>query len=115
MAEWSQQKQAIGDRIRDAREHRGWNTTELSIQADVSVEQISRYENGMKMPGLEVLVRLADALQLPLSALQPSELDQYGACSPGEAAVLAALRGLSPLKKEAACEHILSIIQLMNS
>ena len=115
MADKNRKRQTVGDRVYAARVQRGWNTTELSIQADVSIEQISRYENGTKLPSLEVLVRMADALQLPLSALQPSELDQYGACSPGEAAVLAALRDLSPLKREAACEHILSILQLMKS
>ena len=113
MAEWTKEKQEIGDRIRAAREQRGWNATDLSVQADLSIEQISRYENGAKLPGLDSLVRIAGALQLPLSAFQPAELDQYGACSPGETAVLAALRDLSPLKQRAACEHILSIIRLM--
>ena len=91
MADKNRKRQTVGDRVYAARVQRGWNTTELSIQADVSIEQISRYENGTKLPSLEVLVRIADALQLPLSALQPSELDQYGACSPGEAAVLPVL------------------------
>ena len=113
MAEWTKEKQEIGNRIRDAREQRGWSCSELGIQADLTVQQISRYENGAKLPGLDSLVRIAGALQLPLSAFQPAELDQYGACSPGETAVLAALRDLSPLKKQAACEHILSIIRLM--
>ena len=113
MAEWTKEKQEIGDRIRAAREQRGWNATDLSVQADLSPEQISRFENSMRMPSLENLIRIAAALQLPLSAFQPAELDQYGACSPGEAAVLTALRDLSPLKKQAACEHILSIIRLM--
>ena len=113
MAEWTKEKQEVGSRIRAAREQRGWNATDLSVQADVSPEQISRYENGAKLPGLDSLVRIAGALQLPLSAFQPIGLDQYGACSPGEIAVLAALRDLSPLKKQAACEHILSIIRLM--
>ena len=106
-------EQTVGDRIRSAREKNGWNTTELSIQADVSIEQISRYENGSRMPSLENLIRIADALHQPLSVFQPSSLDQYGACSPGETAVLAALRDLSPLKRQEACEHILSIIRLM--
>ena len=113
MAEWTKEKQEVGSRIRAARERRGWNATELSVQADVSPEQISRYENGAKLPGLDSLVRIAGALQLPLSAFQPIGLDQYGSYTPGEAAVLAALRDLSPLKKQAACEHILSIIRLM--
>ena len=113
MAEWSLQKQAIGDRIRDARGQRGWNTTELSIQADVGLEQISRYENGTRTPSLENLVKIATALELPLSALQPSELDEFGTFSQGEADVLEALRALSPLKRQAACEHIISILQLM--
>ena len=113
MAEWTKEKQEIGDRIREAREQRGWNATDLSVQADLSPEQISRFENSMRMPSLENLIRIAAALQLPLSAFQPIGLDQYGSYTPGEAAVLAALRDLSPLKQRAACEHILSIIRLM--
>ena len=113
MAAWTKEKQEVGDRIRAAREQRGWNATELSVQADVGFEQISRYENGMRMPGPENLIRIAAALQLPLSAFQPAELDQYGSCSPGESAVLAALKELSPLKKQEACELILSMIRLM--
>ncbi len=113
MADKNLKKQTVGDRIYAARVQHGWNTTELSIQADVGLEQISRYENGTRTPSLENLVKIATALELPLSALQPSELDEFGAFSQGEADVLAALRALSPLKRQAACEHIISILHLM--
>lgn len=113
MAGWNVQKQACGDRIRSAREQHGWNITELSVQADVSAEQISRYENGMKLPGYETLVKIASALQLPLSAFQPAELDAYGGCSPEEAMLLAALRELSPLKRRQACSSMQALLEMM--
>ena len=113
MADKKIREQTVGDRIRAAREKSGWNTSELSIQADVGLEQISRYENGSRMPGLENLIKIADALHQPLDVFQPSSLDRYGSSSPEEAEILAAIRALSPLKRKEACEHILSIIRLM--
>ena len=113
MAEWTKEKQEIGCRIRDAREQRGWSCSELGIQADLTVQQISRFETGIGYPSFENLVKIASALKLPLSAFQPAELDAFGACSPEESEILAALRRLSPLKKRDACKGILSMIRLM--
>ena len=113
MAEWTKEKQEIGDRIQAAREQRGWSCSELAIQADLNVQQISRFETGIAYPSFENLVKIASALKLPLSAFQPAELDAYGGCSAAEAELLKAFRSVSPLKKQRAYESILSIIQLL--
>lgn len=51
-----------GSRVRSAREAKGWNQTELAFYAEMSVAEISRFENGAREPRATGLVRLARAL-----------------------------------------------------
>lgn len=40
----------IGDRIREARERRGWNQTELAAKLGVGYKTVSNWETGATMP-----------------------------------------------------------------
>ena len=68
----------IGLRIARRSTDLGMNQKELSIQADVPYQTISLIENGKRMPDTSTLLKLAHTLKVPLSALQPESLDQYG-------------------------------------
>ena len=61
------------------RNRAGLTQAELSERAGVAVQEISKYENGHRVPTLETLQRLADALSVPLEEVvaenQPSEND----------------------------------------
>lgn len=51
-------------RLRDARKVNGLTQEELAEKADISRVMVSRYETGTVMPTVDVLVNLADALNV---------------------------------------------------
>jgi len=55
---------AIGDRLREARKNRRLTQEELSELSGVARENIGRYETGKSQPSIDVLLRLADALEV---------------------------------------------------
>lgn len=57
-------KRRVGERIRQAREAKGWSQPQLSRQLPerVTAAYISRWETGKSMPGTTYLELLADAL-----------------------------------------------------
>lgn len=56
----------IGERIRVARKLKGWSMRELARRAGVSAQAISNYERGEDVPGSQVLIRIALAVEKPL-------------------------------------------------
>lgn len=72
----------LGNRITCCRERRGMTATDLAVQADVVPETISRIENGQRDIRYRNLCAIALALHVPLSSLQPEELDKYMNYSP---------------------------------
>jgi transcriptional regulator with XRE-family HTH domain len=54
----------IGERIKAARAKAGWSLRELAERAEVSHTAISKYERGLDVPSSEVLIRLAQSLDL---------------------------------------------------
>lgn len=63
---------AVGRRIRDARERRGWTQAGLASMLKRTPTSISYWESGQRSPGLEDIVELADALGIKASTLLPS-------------------------------------------
>jgi Zn-dependent peptidase ImmA (M78 family)/transcriptional regulator with XRE-family HTH domain len=57
----------IGARLREARDVRSISAVSLSEIVEVSPQAISQYENGRSSPSPEVLRRIADAVNLPVS------------------------------------------------
>jgi transcriptional regulator with XRE-family HTH domain len=53
---------AVGHRLRQLREARGWTQEQLAEKAAIGRSQICRYENGRFLPNAISLVRLADEL-----------------------------------------------------
>ncbi|WP_436772319.1 helix-turn-helix domain-containing protein [Yinghuangia sp. YIM S09857] len=78
----------LGPRLRSAREDRGASLTDASREIGVAPSALSRFENGRRTPGLEVLLRLARAYGVSLD-----ELAGAGAGTPPEAAPPRAPRG----------------------
>jgi transcriptional regulator with XRE-family HTH domain len=62
-------KQAIGDRLREARLHAGLSQRELS-EPGVSYAYISRIEAGVRTPSVKVLRKLAPKLGVSVSWLE---------------------------------------------
>src|SRR4051794_38591912 len=57
-----------GDQLRDWRQRRGLSQLELAAEADVSSRHLSFLETGRSMASRDMLLRLADCLQMPLRA-----------------------------------------------
>jgi Zn-dependent peptidase ImmA (M78 family)/DNA-binding XRE family transcriptional regulator len=56
-----------GVRIKQARRRAKWSQHDLAAEVDVSATTISKYERGESKPGSEVLMQIADALDLDVS------------------------------------------------
>lgn len=70
----------IGKRIRSARLRKGWNQSELSARSGISRTTLFQMERGaIPSPRAATLHRLAEALEIPVTYLnpdQPIDLDQ---------------------------------------
>jgi transcriptional regulator with XRE-family HTH domain len=55
--------------LRDCRELRGLSQSELAERTGLKPSAISHFETGQRAPSLANLVRLADALDVPLDTL----------------------------------------------
>ena len=58
-------KKKLGKRIKLARVELDLNQTELAEKINAKQKSISRYENGLSMPSIETLVKIAKALKKP--------------------------------------------------
>ena len=59
----------LGMRIRYLRKEKGWSQEDLALEADVNKNYICDLENGRRNPSLEILEKIAIALQITLSEL----------------------------------------------
>jgi len=62
-------RQAMGKRIRTAREALGWSQERLAEAISVGPDMLGRYERGAKFPSHLSLVRLSDVLGVSVDAL----------------------------------------------
>lgn len=68
----------FGDRLRAAREKRGWTQRGLGIEADMDATSLSKFESGERQPSARSIVRLAKAMNVSadyLLGLLPAEVD----------------------------------------
>jgi len=60
---------AFGQHLRKLREGRGWSQQELADVSDLAKKTVYRIETAQTAPTLDVLVCLAEGLELPLREL----------------------------------------------
>jgi transcriptional regulator with XRE-family HTH domain len=60
---------ALGRRVRKLRTDRGWSQERLADEAGMHRTYMWGIEQGMRNPSVRHLVRLADALNIPVKAL----------------------------------------------
>lgn len=60
---------AFGRHLRGLREHRGWSQQELADVADITKKTVYRIETAQTSPTLDVLVCLAEGLEITLPEL----------------------------------------------
>lgn len=59
----------FGKILRQLRNARDWSQEDLAVRLEISRSHIGRLETGEKQPSLKMLFRLADALEVPASAI----------------------------------------------
>ncbi len=70
----------IGLRIRKERERAGFSQAKLAELADSSMQYISLIETAKKKPSLQMLLRIADALNVSVDQLLPVSLSSRQYC-----------------------------------
>lgn len=57
-------KLTMGDRIKEARKKKGLTQEQLAERLDVSVEFVGQIERGLKLPSMNVFIKLIEALNV---------------------------------------------------
>ena len=57
-------KLTMGDRIKETRKKRGLTQEQLAEKLDISVEYVSQIERGMKIPSMQIFIKLVEALDV---------------------------------------------------
>jgi transcriptional regulator with XRE-family HTH domain len=122
---------SLGTRLREIRIQRSLTQRHISERSGLPSSQISRIENGYRLPSLETLERITDALQVPLCDLfYEAGVARRASAAPfqkavtriiadakkkgtGEEEFLVSLKAVLPRLSEVDCELILSIARKM--
>lgn len=68
------EKAALGQRIREARERKGLSRRELAITAGIGEVYLGEIERGLKMPSLNIFIKITEALDIPADYILRDEL-----------------------------------------
>ncbi|MCK6513311.1 helix-turn-helix domain-containing protein [Myxococcota bacterium] len=98
----------LGERIRALRKQKGWTLKDLAERADVSWSMISHIERGERTGTMQILAKIAEALDVSPSLLQedvePEQLED----------ISRALEGMATLSREQ-MKIVLSVIEGLRS
>ena len=67
----------IGNRINMTRTYRGVSLEKLAKLTKITPQELLQIESGKISPDISMIVTIADALEVPFSAIQPKKLDQH--------------------------------------
>ncbi|GEK34674.1 helix-turn-helix domain-containing protein [Kurthia sibirica] len=59
----------LGDQLKEIREEKKITLEELSLKTRVGSEKLARYESGEEVPSEATLLKLSNALEIPISNL----------------------------------------------
>ena len=65
---------ALGKRIRESRVKKGYTQQDLANQAEIGVVYLSEIERGIKMPSLNIFIKIIDALDVSADYVLRDEL-----------------------------------------
>ncbi|MCA0755343.1 helix-turn-helix domain-containing protein [Paenibacillus sp. N4] len=105
----------IGENIRQLRKRRGLSQEQLALRAEINPSYMGQVERGEKNPTIDVLGKIALALQMPIEQIVGviSEADSPGAAE--EAGYLDKiahqLNGLSLKEQEAVYKFVKQLVQ----
>lgn len=93
---------SIGDRIKEAREHKNLSRSELAEKANVTMSAISNYENSISSPKEAVLLKLMDILDIDANFLFQDMVEKKPSVylTPSESTMIDKYRKLDTISKE---------------
>lgn len=93
---------SIGDRIKEAREHKSLSRSELAEKANVTISAISNYENSISSPKEPVLLKLMDILDIDANFLFQDMVEKKPSVylTPSESTMIDKYRKLDVISKE---------------
>ncbi|MCT2387966.1 helix-turn-helix domain-containing protein [Erwinia pyrifoliae] len=62
-------RKEFGSRIKALRKQRGWAQKELAAKVEIRFQQLNKYESGLNIPPAEMMIKLADALDVTIDYL----------------------------------------------
>ena len=68
------ERAALGKRIRESRISKGYTQQDLADRAEIGVVYISEIERGIKMPSLNIFIKIIDALDVSADYVLRDEL-----------------------------------------
>lgn len=68
------ERAALGNRIRESRIKKGYTQQDLADRADIGVVYISEIERGIKMPSLNIFIKIVDALHVSADYILRDEI-----------------------------------------
>ena len=68
------ERAALGKRIRESRIKKGYTQQDLADRADIGVVYISEIERGIKMPSLNIFIKIIDALDVSADYILRDEI-----------------------------------------
>ena len=68
------ERAALGKRIRESRISKGYTQRDLANRAEIGVVYISEIERGIKMPSLNIFIKIVDALDVSADYVLRDEL-----------------------------------------
>lgn len=103
----------MGVKIVARREELGMTATELAIYADISSVALSHIEAGQSVVKIDTLIRIASALKVPLSSIQPAELDIYSDVPTEFLSLMRKLKKKSPAEQKKIFALLTSMIEVI--
>lgn len=104
----SEVKKQIGARIKSIRKDCGMSQYELAELAGLSITYISDIEKGKRDAKETTLSRIAEVLQVPLSAIQPDSLDKFLPFRPDIMELVNLLISMDPEESEETVGYLLN-------
>ena len=97
-------KLTMGDRIKEIRKKNGLTQEQLAEKLDISVEYVSQIERGMKIPSMQIFIKLVEVLDISADYLLRDTVSTHGMY--GDKQIASKLERLTP-KQRVALEAII--------
>lgn len=68
------EKEALGQKIREARLKRGYTQQTLAQEAEIGIMYLGEIERGIKMPSMKIFIKLIEALDISADYVLRDEL-----------------------------------------